>query len=185
LLELPPELRNLIYDLVIENEPVWGITVAQEGKLADTQSAELPLKLLCPLARTCRQIRNDIRPMVQARSASLQWVTTTWNRQLYTEAAKLSVELTAPDQSWKERPLKVKFGFFPETIRMFALFEKPSKGPEVAVTALRDMIASCMTNFLNKHGTTTANGDTDSEHLAELLRGQLALSSGWVLRSTK
>lgn len=210
-LDLPPELRNYVYEFVIANERRWSVSTAVkvDGQMAGLRPFPSSLRRhgrprpewastcrfkrkFCPLLQVCGLIRSEVWPMVAAEArdnaGDIGWERTGWRGELYEEAAKLSLEITAKaSQGGSRRPevLKVRFGFFPGVEQMFVLFGEGTKRTEATVWRLVASLVSTMLCFLMKCGTSVKDGDVDLEYLTALLEERLEDDGHWETGSTK
>lgn len=191
-LDLPPQLRNYIYMLIIRNEPVWSLVIAEDleswrlaalGPLRRRSRPWYPhtmrwpaherqLNVICPLAYVCRQIRNEITPIIAARRRPHPSRDAHWSDALSEEAENSSLEIRIlMNLSGSHFAWNVKYGMLPAKHQVFLVSEG-----EVIHQMQRNLIAA-MRAYMVEKGTGLMVGDFDPEKMAALTVAEFQSSS--------
>lgn len=178
---LPAELRNQIYFLVIANEPSWNFVIAknyqysQPSSVTTSESSPLPRKL-CPLARTCRQIRIELLPMLHL--GKVPRVRRLGSRDQYDDVTRLAVNVSATykpsghiitPSTPRMCRLVAKIGIVPERQELVVLFHRWWRDAENQAIIAEALLA-CIMNFIEETGTPTVESHTDLNILARRMR---------------
>ncbi|KAI7337770.1 hypothetical protein KC367_g877 [Hortaea werneckii] len=191
-LDLPPELRNYIYELVIRNEPRFCLTVADEAEMR--QKAALKrlgpkerrpsmvyraaygrrLNIICPMAYVCRQTRNEMTPMIAVlrplAPLTMNWGY--WCNEWSQEATNSSLELRVFENDGKSVVSKVKYGIHPGRHKVFLVFEQWGLDK-----ILKRKLVAAMRAYLVEKGTGLLESDFDLGWMAALTTRELKSGS--------
>lgn len=182
-LDLPPQLRNYIYELVIRSEPVWSLVIAEDleswrlatlGPLGRRQhlshhtmhwpARERDLNVICSMAYVCRQIRDEMTSIITALRRPRRNRDAHWSDELSEEADSSSLEIRIPmNYSGSAFVLwNVKFGLLPAKHQVFLVSEG-----QVNNIVQRNLVTA-MGAYMVEKGTGPMVGDFDPERMAAL-----------------
>ncbi|RMZ34704.1 hypothetical protein D0859_01118 [Hortaea werneckii] len=197
-LDLPPELRNEIYKLVICNEPRWRLVVGDEiedlhrRKALETMRRRWPgqrrhlsevfwscdrmLDVICPMAYVCRQIYDEALPMIaDLRPPGHPMVVR--SREYFEGAESLSLEMRLLTEDGKSVRSKVRFGMLPDKHKVVLVFELLD-----SYRVLERKLMAVMRAYLLEKGTGAIVGDFDPDRMAALTVAEFQsehLTSSW------
>ncbi|RMX80014.1 hypothetical protein D0869_07868 [Hortaea werneckii] len=195
-LDLPPELRNYIYELIIRNESRFCLTVADEAKMRHNAALRRlrpgkrrpamachsayarKLHIICPMAYVCLQTRKEVTPMI-AVLRPLVPITMNfgfWSNEWTEEAVNSSLELRVFKDDGKSVVSKVKYGIHPGRHDVFMVFEQ-WRLHEIVERKLTAAIRA----YLVEKGTGLLVGEFDLDRMAALTNRELqnAYTSSW------
>lgn len=181
ILDLPPELRNEIYKLIICDEPTWSLIVAEEDELRKSVATYQPrprgrrpaeaycavygqrLNILCPMAYMCRQVHAEMAPMVAVLRplALLARASSEWDRERSKEADKSNLRLRFLTADGKSVMTKVTYVMLPAYHQLFLMFDR---WPFSRV--LKQKLVAAMRAYVLEKGTGLIAGDVDLDRLA-------------------
>ncbi|RMY13281.1 hypothetical protein D0867_07504 [Hortaea werneckii] len=195
-LDLPPELRNYIYELIIRNEPRFGLTVADEAEMRHNAALRRlkpverrpamayrsaygrRLNIICPMAYVCRQTRKEVSPTIAVLRplvpVTMNWGF--WSNERTEQAVNSSLELRVFKDDGKSVVSKVKCGIHPGRHDVFMVFEQWRLHKIVE----RKLIAAIRAYLVEK-GTGLLVGEFDLDRMAALTNRELqnGYTSSW------
>ncbi|KAI7484246.1 hypothetical protein KC351_g4626 [Hortaea werneckii] len=187
-LDLPPELRNYIYELVIRNEPRFCLTVADEAEMRQKAA----LKRLGPKERRPSMVyraayegapafygvprctRNEMTPMIAVlrplAPLTMNWGY--WCNEWSQEATNSSLELRVFENDGKSVVSKVKYGIHPGRHKVFLVFEQWGLDK-----ILKRKLVAAMRAYLVEKGTGLLESVFDLGWMAALTTRELKSGS--------
>ncbi|RMY65992.1 hypothetical protein D0863_08746 [Hortaea werneckii] len=182
-LDLPPQLRNYIYILILRNEPVWSLVIAEDleswrlAALGPIRRRSRPwyphtmhwpahereLNVICSMAYVCRQIRNEMTPIIAARRRPHPSRDAHWSDALSEEAGSSSLEIRVlMNLSGSHFAWNVIYGMLPAKHQVFLVFEGEM------IPSMRRNLVAAMGAYMVEKGTGLMVGDFDPERMAAL-----------------
>lgn len=141
-LDLPPKLRNRIYELIVRNEPTWSLVIADDleswrraalGRLQREKTwsrytvrwpaYERKLNVICSMAYACRQTRHEMTSIIAALRRPHISREAYWSDEHSEEAENSSLELRVQDYHGKV-VWNVKYGILPAKQEVFLVSEE-------------------------------------------------------------